>query len=753
MPDNDQKNRKDDSTGEGMDIDTDECPPHGPKCSICKKYANHKKRLESDDDDTTHLKQKLLKHTADTLQTEAGLHKKIAELRAEIHRQGEELWKMKEENMKKELEAERGKQPTENQPPRPPPTREPTPRPPPHREPTLRGRSPQRQSRPTSRAQTPQRRSMSPPRRRQSPLRRDQETIAQPSNMTGSTSTGPPNSTESQAIWASGNDKPTTFSAKIQLTTQHDSAKPTIAMAAWRNAPPPAPTGPPTSSAPVVLPEVNATRNASTPRPDPNIERDESDYGSDSSEDRKKKKRPILPKPPKVPKVSASVTRDQRAFIGSRAPLWDDLPRISMAPQRLKMDFNEPEARRMLRDVQTSGRFDLIDTIRRIVTEVQSRRRNGIIVHGGPALLEREWQKPEWYNDTKRIRLVCESAERQRDAPFAELRLDLPSRGQPSHQSDRDEHARWAAMYGTPATYPGVSISSTLQLDLLGIQAVMYFRQLVPTNRSYTGPRGRNEHGTPPGTRARTRWIALFIELLSQPYLYEQLVHYYGSQIHPNASFYSFNGSINTDMRELVSGLARRGFTARHSYWMYEWAMNYLRDSDIIHDDTSNHSDFPRGLLLSRAADRLREVGAPPVSNLPFNRLWSPPATWDVSLYFQERNRRLTLAGQQRRAGRHNLPTGNSSVNSLPAPTPATLQTSGETVRAHTSPADARERDETAAPTSGAAASSSGTALSSGTTPAPTTSLPVDEDTHMEDVSQVPPSSTVSPAPIIQAPY
>ncbi|KAL0564075.1 hypothetical protein V5O48_017981 [Marasmius crinis-equi] len=735
MSSNNNENRKYDSTGEShMDVDQHECPPHGPECKICKKYAIHIRHPERHDDDTAQLERKILENAAQALQTEAALHRRIAELQVELNEKDKELWKMKEENLKKEMKEGKGTQPEQ---PNPTITTE-------SPNPTLTDKIAY-----TIHSTTEHLTSTNPNPKLAFQLTRA-TTLTQKHVTTKTTIANSPtrrNPSPRPRATAFQRQPPTAprirpFGPQPALTPQPATprpiepvqpARPSLAatvMATWRNAPPPTlpqvtPTPAPPAPTNTTATTANTTVEVRLPQPDPNIERDESDYSSDSEDEKRKKKK--FPKPPKVPKLPKHDVRDQRAFLGSRAPHWNDLPPVTNATHKMNMNFNEPEARKMLEKVHVAGRFDLADTIRRVIAEVQSRRRHGILVNSGPAYLEREWRVPDWYHDARRMRRIYDSTERPSNEPFTDLNLELSHRGQPLHQSPREDHARWAAVYGTPLTYPGVPISSTLQLDLLGIQAVIYFRQLVPTNRSYSGPKGRDERGVPPGTRARTRWIALFIELLTQPFLYEQLLSYYRFQVNPRTTLSQFTGSLNMDMRELVSGLVRRGFTVQHANWMYEWAMNYLRDAEYIHTDTSNHGDFPRGLLLSQAADRLREVGAPMISNLPFERLWTPPASWNVNLYYQERNRRLALSGQQRRSGSTETP----------------IPPSEDTARAHTSPAEARERDGTATSNSDVAGSSSGAVTLPGPPTIPSANEPQtmpDQDVNMEDVSSTSPN-------------
>ncbi|KAL0566587.1 hypothetical protein V5O48_015424, partial [Marasmius crinis-equi] len=268
------------------------------------------------------------------------------------------------------------------------------------------------------------------------------------------------------------------------------------------------------------------------------------------------------------------------------------------------------------------------------------------------------------------------------------------------------------------------------------------FRQLVPSNRNNTNSQ-----------RARGRWVSLFIELMTQPYLYEQLLQLFDISVDVGGQNSHFDGvDVNYTMRELVLGLAQRGFTARHSYWMYDWAMQYLREAELLNRDTGYVREVPWVLLLSRAGHRIAEVGPPPVDGLPFPQTWNPPPQWDIPQYREERNRRLAAAGRLDKSNKRkqgiNPVTSNQPSYAFPPP-PTNFANMGTRVNAGASIAPNTHSPAVSRENPSPAVSRKGSGVGSTSVPPHLISgLSMRHPAHAQGMSQRAPSTATPQQPV-----
>ncbi|KAK1219574.1 hypothetical protein PQX77_017707 [Marasmius sp. AFHP31] len=594
---------------EEMELDEEKAKQEEETKSRQKEPTDRDRTIGGEMNSVEHLERKLLKLSAESFKKEAELQGKIAELEATASKKNEEIFKLKIQLIENERaeEARRNHKEREEEWARR----------------SFRSRNPGRRSRSpsishrNSSSNSSQRRSMSPRLRRQSMERRPRSPIRE----RVLTPTAPRRNTplsDQQPQNRSEVPKPSPTPLTIPRTTMESKSAPTTTTQ--------------TTQSPLMVDEF-----------------DHSDYGEESSdqEGQKTKQKARFPKAKKFPiaKGKARNNQDALAFIGDRgAPTSAQLPRLPNYARPVETNRMMIGRAKELMDRAQKAGPDGQAAIREVqmhLTVVQAMRSSGTEINKGSRALEREWRRPPWMHDAAQMRRVMDSNEPLPTKATIDFTTVKDVRGQPRTADPLSIHAAWVALHATYLNYPGVRVPSTLQIEMTTLRACLVFRQLVPNTRRFIRSDGtkvdtKNSEGEGqglPGVRARNRWIALFIELLTQPYLYEQLIAHWRITIPNTPSPENFWGNASMTMRELVEGLATRGFSVSYSHWMYEWAMNYLQDATLILGDAT-HAEFPRGQLLARAAKRLREVGPPPTSAFREPRTWYPPSNWDPPSFF-----------------------------------------------------------------------------------------------------------------------
>ncbi|KAL0568770.1 hypothetical protein V5O48_013211 [Marasmius crinis-equi] len=336
---------------------------------------------------------------------------------------------------------------------------------------------------------------------------------------------------------------------------------------------------------------------------------------------------------------------NERAYISdsgnrhaSTVPTLNSLPRLPSTAQPMAIPSTNSEVDRTLQSIRNPVGLDEVIRLQNLISSLHGRAGLGDVLTPSARSMLDAWRRPEWVQDARRMLRFYDTTSNPPDEPYARI----PPLAQPSNHADIATHAEWVAIHGNFNNYPGVLVTDNLTTDALAIWACIQFRQLVPSNRNNSNSQ-----------RARGRWISLFIELMTQPYLYEQLLQLFNITVDAGGCLSHFDGvDVNFTMQDLVAGLASRGITARHSYWMYSWAMQYLREGELLNRDTGYVREVPWTELLGRAGHRVAEVGPPPIEGLPFEHIWTPPDNWDIPQYRDERNRRLAAAGKLDKANK-----------------------------------------------------------------------------------------------------
>ncbi|THU88022.1 hypothetical protein K435DRAFT_802528 [Dendrothele bispora CBS 962.96] len=211
-----------------------------------------------------------------------------------------------------------------------------------------------------------------------------------------------------------------------------------------------------------------------------------------------------------------------------------------------------------------------------------------------------------------------------------------------------EEQAKWMALNATPFTHPGVLVLETLAVDLQTILAYNYFQVLGSKLTANVDKR---------------RYQSLFIELVAQPYLYEQLLGHWN--ITPKVQKLTpIRVNSNTSFQDLVKELAEAGLTASMANGMHTWVMQWLHDAQT----TLPKNSHKWGCIMNLAADRTRQFGVPPCPA----QVWNPPPEWNIEEAYEQRLWRLAWEGRnqnyprvsgakRRRDGNRGRPVAESS--------------------------------------------------------------------------------------------
>ncbi|THU77986.1 hypothetical protein K435DRAFT_811952 [Dendrothele bispora CBS 962.96] len=398
-----------------------------------------------------------------------------------------------------------------------------------------------------------------------------------------------------------------------------------------------------------------APQRTTTTVPHP-IERaleEDSDDDEEDSEEEKRKKRRKLPKPPKLPNPSNQrrpqqpgtpgsmvVPTDQRANM--RAPSTGQLsnlgrPASSNGPFTFEGVQSTSEAQQLLAAAEREGNWEALHLAQRVVAVVSALNQDRQSVPSGASYLTQHWRRPRWLQDAQALR---ETYECDDSADFTFGTLPPIPQGQPS--DPMREQAPWIAVYSHPWTHTGVQVSTGFQVDLATLMGNNLYRLLHPK-----------------GNRApRLRFMYMFVELASQPFLYEQLLRYWNVQVAEQESIRPFTAQEvmaregRFSMETLVRELARRGITAALMNSINDWGIQFLADATVVFPE---EQAFWRQLQWT-ASHRLRLFGRPPVQDLGINREWNPPNEWNLAergeQMARERLQRISLNGQTARGTR-----------------------------------------------------------------------------------------------------
>ncbi|THU94775.1 hypothetical protein K435DRAFT_860165 [Dendrothele bispora CBS 962.96] len=398
---------------------------------------------------------------------------------------------------------------------------------------------------------------------------------------------------------------------------------------------------------------VPQTTTATMPHP---IERalavDSEEEEEDSEEERKKKRRK-LPKPPKLPNTTGPrrppqqgttnplvVPKDQ--FVNMRAPSMGQLaslgrPASSSGPFTFEGVQSVNDAQQLLAATERVGNWAALHLAQRVAAVVSIMNHDRQPVPPGASYIVQHWRRPHWLQDAQALR---ETYERDESADFTFGTLPPVLQRQPADPMRKQ--APWIALYGHPWTHTGVQVSTGFQVDLATLMGNNLFRLLHP--------RGSRS--------ARMRFMYMFVELASQPFLYEQLLRHWNVSVAAQESLQPFSALEVTarngrfSMETLVRELARRGVTAELMNSINDWGIQFLADATVVFPEDQA---FWRQLQGS-ASHRLRSFGQPPVQDLGIDRAWTPPEDWNLvergEQMAREHLQRISLNGQTTRGTR-----------------------------------------------------------------------------------------------------
>ncbi|THV01564.1 hypothetical protein K435DRAFT_853580 [Dendrothele bispora CBS 962.96] len=255
--------------------------------------------------------------------------------------------------------------------------------------------------------------------------------------------------------------------------------------------------------------------------------------------------------------------------------------------------------------------------------------------------LSMRWRLPGWMESAKQLEAAYNSGQEVEVLKVIKVNQANPN-------MPLEEQARWMAVNATPFTHPGILVSETLAVDLQTIQAYNYFQVLGSKLTANMDKR---------------RYQQLFLELVAQPYLYEQLLSHWSVTVKVQ-KLTPIRVSSNTSFEDLVKELAEAGLTTSMANGMHNWAMQWLHDARTTLPENSHEW----GCIMSLAADRIRQFGVPPCPV----RVWHPPPEWDIAEAYEQRLRRLAWEGKnqrfprvsgakRRRDGNHGRPVAESS--------------------------------------------------------------------------------------------
>ncbi|THU87124.1 hypothetical protein K435DRAFT_867578 [Dendrothele bispora CBS 962.96] len=381
----------------------------------------------------------------------------------------------------------------------------------------------------------------------------------------------------------------------------------------------------------------------------------ESDDEEEDSEEERRKKRRKLPKPPKLPNPSAGrkrpaptamaneavVPNEQR--LNMRVPTRQQLagvgrPSTSSGPFTFEGVQTVNEAQDLLAAANISGNWGALHQIQRTVAVVAIMNHDHRQIPPGASYLAQHWRRPQWLQDAAALRRTYE----QDDSADFVFNGDLLAVPQPQPSDHLSVQAPWFVLHSNPWSHTGVPVSTEFQVDLATLLGNNLYRLLHPrSNRP-----------------ARQRFMYMFVELASQPFLYEQLLRHWNVQVAQRESLYPFSAPEvmaaggRFSMETLVRELARRGITAARMNSINDWGIQFIADATTVFPIAS---DFWRQLQWT-ASHRLRDYGRPPMQDLGINRNWNPPEEWNLAergtSMMRERLHRISLQGQTNRGTR-----------------------------------------------------------------------------------------------------
>ncbi|THU98952.1 hypothetical protein K435DRAFT_856062 [Dendrothele bispora CBS 962.96] len=406
---------------------------------------------------------------------------------------------------------------------------------------------------------------------------------------------------------------------------------------------------------PMVLDPIPQQTQQTAPHPIERAMAGSSEESEDEdSEEEKRKKRRKLPKPPKLPNRATAkprtnhpgtasdmvVPNDQRLVM--RAPTMSQLaglgrPASSSGPFTFKGVNTVAEAQQVLTAAETPGNWGALHQAQRVVAVTAIMNHDGRPIPPGAAHITQHWRRPRWLQDAQSLRATYE------DDDCADFTFGvLPAVPQRQSTDPIREQAPWIALYASPWTHTGVHVSTGFQVDLVTLMGNNLFRMLHPRS----------------GRPARQRFMYMFVELASQPFLYEQLLQHWNvtvatrESLQPVSSHEVMAAGGRFSMESLVRELARRGITAERMNSINDWGIQFLADAINVFPEAEA---FWRQLQWT-ASHRLRDFGRPPVRTLEFNRNWSPPEEWNLAergeQMAQERLHCISLNGQTTRGTR-----------------------------------------------------------------------------------------------------
>ncbi|THU81531.1 hypothetical protein K435DRAFT_873246 [Dendrothele bispora CBS 962.96] len=415
----------------------------------------------------------------------------------------------------------------------------------------------------------------------------------------------------------------------------------------------PTPHQPPQQPRAKAVPTTTTTTTTTTPHPIQVMLAGDSEDSEEDSEEERKKKRRKLPKPPKLPNPAGRrrpqqpvmntqlvVPNEQRANM--RAPPIGQLaalgrPASSNGPFTFEGVQSIGDAQNLLAAAEREGNWQALHLAQRVVAVVSAMNHDQQSAPPGANYLVQHWRRPRWLQDAQSLR---ETYERDDSADFVFGALPPVPQRQPS--DPMREQAPWVALHSNPWTHTGVQVATGFQVDLATLLGNNLFRLLHPrSNRS-----------------ARLRFMYMFVELASQPFLYEQLLQHWNvsvasrENIQPLPALEVMARDGRFSMETMVRELARRGVTVELMNSINDWGIQFLADAIVVFPE---EQAFWRQLQGS-ASNRLRVFGRPPVQDLGIDRDWTPPEEWNLAErrepMARERLHRISLNGQNTRGTR-----------------------------------------------------------------------------------------------------
>ncbi|KAK7023573.1 hypothetical protein VNI00_016659 [Paramarasmius palmivorus] len=369
-----------------------------------------------------------------------------------------------------------------------------------------------------------------------------------------------------------------------------------------------------------------------------------------------------LPVPPRVP----SPDRSHRE-VPSEDELLQHKPRGFTA---IALPQSVEDIQRLIRDAQQLGNWVAFRRVHRIWMVSKAGSEAGVpLSEGCQYLLTSRWEPPAWIHNARRAKVLFDDDERT-IFPWLDPR---PVIAQANPTLSPEAQAAWYAIYSNPIQYPGISISTTLRVDLATIPGFNLLQQIRPNKRSTTG--------FIITANQRIHFLRVLLSVVAPVGIYKQYLAHWKLKVAPMVKLDRFSGNDagNITVYEMVRNMAQQGITVDMVNTCSEWAISALMDVPIIYPELSTEWTE----LQSSVNQRLRMYGVSPSILDDSLRIWTPPSTWNIYLMFQERRLWITQAGQQLRgtykegnsrkqaakttgsntAGNTQLPLGNDRSN------------------------------------------------------------------------------------------